>query len=337
MRKELIILAAIIVGASAYLFTRNSDKTHYALPQIETVSATDITRIDINGPQNDIQLNKKGGEWTVGAETYPAEEETVKKMLDTLSGLKLTALVSEAENYDRYDLHDNVRITVSAYAGDVLKRQIEVGKAAGTFRHTFVKLADDPRVFHAQDNFRPRFEETLDGLRNKTILSFDKDQITEIRFTKDGKTIVIAKTAAETKPEEEQKSEDGAAGAKTGEPVWKKGNDEQIETGKMNSLLNTLSNLECSSFIYDLNKTDLADPIYTFQAKGSDAEYTLSIFKKVDEESDYSAASSQNDSAFMLSGWQVDEILENLDAKPEEKPEEPTENGTPVSKENSGS
>lgn len=331
MRKEFIILAAIIVAASAYLYTRNTDQTHYELPPIESVSANDITKIDIKGPENDIQLSKKGGKWTVGEAAYPADEEKVEKMLETISGLTLTALVSEAENYDRYDLHDKAGITVTAHAGETLKRQLEVGKAAGTFRHTFVKLADDPRVFHARDNFRARFEETLDGLRDKVVLSFPKDQIMEISFTKEKETTVITKADTQPAAEGETKTDDSGAEAGTPQTAWKKADGAAVETKNINSLLGTLSSLDCNTYLYDRKKADLVDPVYIFQAKGSEAEYTLSIFEKGDEESDYPAISSHSDSAFMLSGWEVDEMLDKLGAKPEE----PAENAEPAPKDDS--
>ena len=35
MRKEFIILAVVIVAAAAYLFTQNSNNTHYELPQVD--------------------------------------------------------------------------------------------------------------------------------------------------------------------------------------------------------------------------------------------------------------------------------------------------------------
>ena len=75
MRKEFIILAVVIVAAAAYLFTRNNDKTHYELPQVEAVEANDITKIEIKSPGQELVLNKKAGVWTVGDDAYAADEE----------------------------------------------------------------------------------------------------------------------------------------------------------------------------------------------------------------------------------------------------------------------
>jgi hypothetical protein len=68
-----------------------------------------------------------------------------QEMLDTLGGLTLTALVSESKNYALYELDDAQKANVKAWQGDQLKRDVDVGKAAPSFRHTFVRLAGDDR------------------------------------------------------------------------------------------------------------------------------------------------------------------------------------------------
>ncbi len=334
VKKEYLVLALVIAGLSLYLFLRNTDKMNYLVPDLADIPKQDITRIEIAGPGDTHLLTKNGGGWTIGPREYPADADKVEKMLESIAGLTLTALVSETKNYDRYDLHANRKITVKAWAGDVLKRVFDLGKATSTFRHTFVKISEDERVFHAQDNIRNRFEQTLDDLRDKIVLSLNRDTIGEIQFddhqAASRKSIRLTRkqTAASSA---EKKPETGDTTAATPPSShWEKSDGDgsggvRVDDTKMSGLLDSLSNLRCEKYIQDGDKSAYTDPIYTLSLKGAET-YTLSIFKKRAEDAEsYPALSSQNDYVFILGGWEVGGLLDKLDAKPEEPQKEAVE------------
>ena len=168
IKKEYIILAIIIIALSVYLVMRRGDRTLYELPEIPEISQKEITRLQITKGKTVIDLNKKDNRWYIAPQEYPADDNKVKNMLDNIEKLTLTALVSESKNYNLYDLSGEDRINVKAWQGDSLKRDIDVGKTASSYRHTFVKMAGDDRVFHARGNFRNTFDFSVDDLRNKT-------------------------------------------------------------------------------------------------------------------------------------------------------------------------
>ena len=181
LRKEYVILGILIVVLSAYVLLRKSDRSFYELPVLQPVKTSDITRVTIDTPKENISLYRKGGKWVVGEQAFAADENQIKQATEIIGNLILTTLASESKNYERYELDDDHKITVKAWSEDALVRDFEVGKSAPSFRHTFVKLAGDHRVYHARENFRRVFEKTLDDLRDKTVLSFDKNQINRIR------------------------------------------------------------------------------------------------------------------------------------------------------------
>jgi len=321
IKKEYIILIALIAIVSFYLFQKKTDKTNYQLPKIAKVQEIDITKLEIKGPEGTIVLNKKDGAWIIGSQQYLADSKKVKKILETISGFTLTALVSESKNYERYDLHDKKKISLKAWAGDELKSEFDVGKGASTYRHTFVKISQDDRVFHAQDNFRSRLDYTLDDLRDKKILAFSKDSISEIRFVEGKNTKLYTKKKIQKesknsdKKNDDKASDDKATEDQSAKTLWKTQGDEKVDQGKINGLLNTLSSLECDKFIEDKKKENFKNPQFVISLKG-DKQYSLSIFaKSKDEEDKYPAISSQSDYPFMLSKWEADDILEKLKAK----------------------
>jgi len=328
IKKEYLILGLIIVTLVAYLVLRNTDRTHYRLPVLEKVSPDEITKIRIKGPEATIELSKKADRWVISPEGYPANAGKVKQMLDIIDRLTLTALVSESKNYDRYDLTDEKKIAVKAWAGDTLKREFELGKVASSFKHTFVKIAGDHRVYHARESFRFTFDETVDSMRDKTVLDFEIKDIGEIRVTENGQLAVFKKSDTPAPDTGQQAKEDGDQKTAKSQPVWQRSNGEKLDAAEVNRLLTTLDGLECDRYIYDRQKDDFKDPIYTITLKGT-GTHVLSLFArpgKADSEN-YPAVSSDNAYPFELTQFRAESIMKTFKKeeakKAENKPEKP--------------
>ena len=320
-KKEYIILIAVILALGLYLVFRNPDRAHYSLPELSEIDAAGITKIEIAKPETIVTLEKEGDNWRIMPNGFPADGDKVKTMLETIDTLAVTALVSESKSYNRYELDDDKKISVKAWTGDRLTREFDLGKAASSFRHTFVKLAGDDRVYHARGNFRAKFEQTVDNLRDKHVLSFDPLDIQEMRITKDTQELVFTRTQlpVDVSPGQEA-AEEADSSQQPGAPqmIWQTGDGRKGKQTELNRLVTTLSNLRCEKYIDDKKKEDFTDPIYTMVLRGAE-DHTLNVFAKTDEEAkDYPAVSSGNDYPFMLPQWQA----ENLMKKPEDFLEE---------------
>jgi len=311
LKKEYIILILIIAGLSAYLLMRSSDRTHYQLPQIAGLEQKQVTKIEISKEGNSIVLNKKDNKWYLDPPGYLVDAYKVNDMLTVFETLALTALVSESEDYVRYDLHAGGKITVKAWQEDSLMRNFDIGKAASSFRHTFVKLNDDSRVFHARDDFRGKFDLTEDNLRDKSVLSFKVTDIQEIQIAKDQTSLKLARTQipVELAKSEQENSENPAAAAVR--PGWQSPDGKLGDALSLNRLLTTLAKLSCDAYINGRNKDAFSDPIYTVKLKGIQ-DYQLDIFAKLQtEDKNYPAVSSANDYPFFLSESKVQQILKD--------------------------
>jgi hypothetical protein len=328
IKKEYYILFAIILILALYLLFRDRDKTHYQIPKVPTITKKDITKIEISKkPDTSIVLNKKDERWHIAPQGYPADDNKVKPMLDVIENLTLTAMVSESKNYERYDLNDDKKIIIKAWAGEALKRKLEVGKAASSYRHTFVKLTGDHRVYHARENFRGKFDQNVDNLRDKMVLAFDKAQIQEIHITKGEKSIVFGRQQVPVEVSADEKSEPESQQPPKTETVWKSADGKEGDDSKLSRLIGTLSNLRCDNYIDGSKKEDYKEPIYSLQLKG-EKDYTLSIFPKTDKDAkNHPAISSENDYPFLLPDHRIKSIMQNPDdllKKPKpEKPEKP--------------
>ncbi|OEU47299.1 MAG: hypothetical protein BA872_08610 [Desulfobacterales bacterium C00003060] len=313
IKKEYLVLITIIAALSLYLVLHNPDRTHYKLPEVPDIVGADISKIEISRPDTSIILNKKDDKWYIAPQGYLADTNKVKNMQDVIKALTVTALVSESKNYSRYDLDDVNKITVKAWTDETLKRELDVGKAATSYSHTFVKLADDDRVYHARGNFRAKFDQTVDDLHDKTVLSFDQAEIQEIRITKDKQVMVFVRKDAPVEVSTSQETDAQAPSSPKAETVWQTADGNKADKAQVTRLLSTLSGLSCEEYIHDKKKKNFKSPIYAVQLKDTQ-EYALSVFAKTDKEAkNYPAISSENDYPFLLPDWQVDNLMKKPD------------------------
>lgn len=314
LKKEYFILTAILVALILYLTLHRSNRTHYQLPELSEVSGKHISKFEITTAGNSIIFNKEDNTWHIEPKGYRADSTKVKNILNVIEKLKLTALVSESKNYVRYNLSNDKNIHVKAWQGKTLLREFDIGKAAPTFKHTFVKLPNDPNVYHARGDFRRNFDRSVDDLRDKTVLSYTQNTIHEINLAHEKKTISLSKKEIpETLPEKkDDQTVKSSKEAKT-KTVWEDTKGHEVAPGKISSLLSFLNSLECEKYLDDLKKEDFKNPIYTVTLKGEN-EYSLLVFSKQDKNAkNYSAISSENESPFLLSDTQVDTIKSKLD------------------------
>ena len=311
IKKEYLILALIIVALSIYLFTRTRDRNLYELPVLPEVSKNEISKIEISKGNTGVVLSKRDEKWTIAPRDYPADGNLVEGMLNEFEKLAVTTLVSESGDYQRYDLDDDKKIAVKAWAGEKLLRDFEVGKPASSFRHTFVKLAGDDRVFHARNNFRNTFDKTVDALRDKAVLSYQTADITEIQVANETTSLTLTRTEESGEDAQAQADPSAAAASKPAKMVWQNAGGKKGDTKNINRLLSTISSLRCEKFIDDRKKEDFTESIYTTELKGIQ-NHKLSIYAKLKEEDEsYPAVSSGSDYPFYLSKNTTDRIMQN--------------------------
>ena len=309
VKKEYIMLAVVIIALTVYLVMRSSDRTQYRLPDVPQAAAKDISRLQITRGQTTIVINKKDDKWYIAPDEFPADANKVKDMLNAVEKLTLTALVSESKNYNLYDLNEDKKLNVKAWQGEDLKRDVDLGKTASSFRHTFVRPAGDERVFHARGNFKNNFDFSVDDLRDKLVLALNPADIKLIQVIKDQQTLTISKSQAPVvvdNTEAEKKSDPGPGAKKS---AWQAADGRPVEETAVNQLLNAVSDLRCEKFIIDRQKEDFTSPLFTLQLKGGQ-EYSLTIFAKTAEkDTDFPAVSSGSNYPFLLSGSLVDSIM----------------------------
>lgn len=316
IKMEYVVLAALIVALSSYLVLRKTDRSLYELPIMDSVNAADISKIDISRAGKFLKLIKKGDNWVIGEKGYPADSDKVKGLVDGLAEFSVTALISESKNYPRYDLDADNRIGVKSWIGDRLCRDVYLGKTASSYRHTFVMVADDPRVYQTGGDLRSRFDLQLDDLRDKVVLTIQFDKISRIILTRKDKTAVLIREIDAVNPGAAQTDGDTTGAAdktdlKNG--GWKNSNGGIVDKEAIDTLLSSLKDLRCDRFI-EAPKEAFSSPAYTVTLEG-DKRHVIKIYDKSDkEDKEFPAVSSQNDYPFILSKWAADRIMKDPDS-----------------------
>ncbi|MEJ2222743.1 MAG: DUF4340 domain-containing protein [Desulfobacterales bacterium] len=206
---------------------------------------------------------------------------------------------------------NSFRITVKAWQQATLKRNFDIGKAASSFRHTFVRLDGDSRVFHARDNFRDKFDFTIDDLRDKTVMSFKTTDIRQIEIVKDADSVKLVRSEVPVTPAAAQQQKTEAAPAAALKVQWQNEDGEKVNDPSLKQLLTTLGDLKCSDYINGRSKDEFSAPIYTVKLKGL-RDHQLEIFARLEtDDKKYPARSSGSAYPFWLSDNKAQQIMKD--------------------------
>lgn len=317
-RIEYIILGAVIAAMLLYLVLRNPDRMNYRLPDLPSMVRADISRIDIVKGGQTVRLEKKDSQWLILPQGFAADRQKINAILDAIFNLRLTALVSESRNFYPYGLDGENGIAVKAYNQERLLREFSIGNAVSTASHTYVKLADDHRVFHARNSFRGDFDQKVDGLRDKTVMRFDKDEITAIEIGQAGAKVLFVKNIKPLEVKAAENKAPGQAAPPAPEESWLMADGKPGNGSALSAIIDSASQLTCEQFSDGKTGGDFKEPIYTVLLKGR-KDFLLSIFQKAEKEISYPALSSECTQPFLLSAYKVENIMKKLELLKNEK------------------
>jgi hypothetical protein len=297
MKKEYLILILIIAALAGYLALNKENRSHYTLPDPPTVDTEEIDRLTVKKTAQTLDFIRTESGWVVTTQSYPADSTAVRQMLDVISGLTLSALVSEKQDVTRYELDDAHRLSVTAFEGETPVLSFKIGKTAPTFNHTYVMLENDPNIYQANDSFRSHFNKSLDEFRDRRVLTFQQDQIKAITIQTPEKEVVL--TAREPAGDD----------TRDAEPVFSYPDGTSPDPKTVLDLLSSLSDLTCERFLPDTDAAGMesSSPILTIRLE-NDATKVLKLFAQKRDEP-VPATSSMNGQAFLLKNYVAEDIL----------------------------
>ncbi len=319
MKKNVIISIVVIVILAGYLFiNRLMTRTIIKLPDIKDP----ITELVLKKGDSVIIIKKDGDSWKVNE--FEGDKNVIANMENKIKDLRVTDVVSEKPHYERFELDSNHAIRVQAKCNGTIVRDVYIGKKGSTYRHTYIRFEDDPKVYLAEDTLDSYFSKTVDDLRNKDIVQLDVAKIELVKLWYKNATLTLQKTIVEKKKEESGKDAQKDKQVKPNEEIEK---EEQwickeypqvkLDNDKVKEILYTFDPLKAYSFPQIDAKTltgRIASVAVTVK-KDDDVQKTEEInliVHKAFENNRYVCTSSKSQYVFTLDEWRAKRVFKTL-------------------------
>jgi hypothetical protein len=279
-------LVVVLGGLGAYIYfdlAKQSDsasgsKQEKVFPSLGTDK---INELKIKSESGDVTTVKKDGSaWQVVAPiTAKASESDVSSITSALGNLEITRVIEEKpSDVKEYGL-DKPQIDVEFKASDGKSGHLAVGQKTSTGSGLYARRGDDPKVFLIPAYQESTFNKSTFDLRDKALLTFQRDKVDGISVTADGKAIELAKEGADwklTKPlaaRADNSAVEGLVG--------------RLETTQMKSVAANDPTPD------DLKKYGLDKPAATITLSVGSARATLLIGGKADDDNVYARDASK--------------------------------------------
>ena len=288
--RKLILLSVIALLLVIYLVQLVGGRTDSI--RLLSLEQT-VDRIVIN-PDGDarVTLARSGDKWMLDPDSYPADNEKVKEMVEAFTALKVLETVSSSGQEARFELDEASRIVAKAYQGETLLRTLLIGKAAGGAQ-SYVSLDENKEVLLVAGNLKSTFNHSTTDLRDRLIYSVNTAEVQGVRVSGDFNW-------------EMRLEGDPARWARTD------ASDRSLDQEKVTSWIRSLDQVRAIAFpdegvSLDINDSNL---LGTFSFALANKTIQLRIGKKGDD-GRYPCISSESKWPFYLSSYIAERMLKN--------------------------
>ena len=187
-----LMLAAVIINGMAKREEKKADKESILFPGF---AADRVSSVEIKAKDGEVRLNREGDAWLVAtSDNYPADQEAVGKMLQTVTELKSTLIASRsAEKHSQFevDVNGGVEVAMLGAGGEDALARLFVGKMGADYMSTYVRRADQDAVLLADGYLRSVFDKGARGWRDRTIFNFKTDQVQKLTLAPQEKEEIV--------------------------------------------------------------------------------------------------------------------------------------------------
>lgn len=240
--RSAILLLVLAAGLGGYIYfvemkrapADEEPKKDRVFSSLDADQITAITLQASNGDQT--TLHKQGAAWTLREpiETR-ADASEVSGVTSNLATLDISRLIDEnPKSLEGFGL-DTPRVKVGFTSADKTQQTLLLGAKTATGGDMYAKLENQPRVFLVPGWLESTFDRTSFQLRDKSVLSLDRDAVDRLSIIGAPGTIEIAR--------------DGE-GWRLAQPV-----NARADTGAVDTLLTRLSSGQMQAMVAEEPKT----------------------------------------------------------------------------------
>lgn len=303
----ILVVLVVIVGLVENPFAKSeyAKKVEAATPLFPNFNKESVTKIEITASGETTTLVKENNQWLVASmENYPADAEGVEDVLDKVTELKTTGLVSSnPEKQAQFEVDSSgARAKLLDASGNV-RAHLFLGKNTPGYLSSYVRAADSNNVYVGKGNLKATFDKGTRTWKDRTIFSFNKGDVTHLTIKSEGEEIELEMGADSewqmTKPE--------AFAAKQTE---------------LDSLLDSLSALDTDDFAAEagnLSEYELDAPKSSVMAKLNDGTRRLLLIGK-EESGEYFVKREDKEPVFMLYTYKINQLLKKSEDLKDDTP-----------------
>lgn len=199
-----VLLIILVVLAAIFAITEFSgDKDRSFSRVLVAVDTAKVNEIHIQIPQERSEINLKRNdddEWNVLSEgsNFPADPNVVKSILGQFAEIKPERIAATSkERWEEYEITDSSAIRVRLSSGKKNVADVYFGKFSYTQppqgqtqmqqqqrgkMTSFVRRADDQKVYAVEGFLRMTYQKDVNSYRNKTLVNVNRDDISRLVF-----------------------------------------------------------------------------------------------------------------------------------------------------------
>lgn len=304
--KKYLIMGGVIVALVAIV----------VLSQI-TISIAEKKWKAIKGEVNKIEITKNGVSLTIEKsdkgwfflpEGYKADSSKIDALVELFKEKREFELISVHPIFSKFELDEANAIEASFYVGKEKVRNLKIGKGASTYKHTYVMFGKEEKIYQTEGSFRADFDKSAQDLRDKNVLTFNREAITSLTLTdKSGKSVEINKVSVN------EPAPAGAASNAIPTPtlVWEDSNKVRYKVNEIDDILNVCSSLRTEEYLVDKSAAFVQKAIsYKVVAKSLSETFEVQLFGDLNEKTE--ATSSQSEWAFLLDSASASKIRKDF-------------------------
>jgi Domain of unknown function (DUF4340) len=156
--------------------------------KILSLTADNVQEVRVKNPQQTIDLKRESGKWRLTQpEPLPADQDASTSLISAVSSLNADTVVDEKPtDLAPYGLKTpTVDVQVVEKGGKT--DTVLIGDETPKGDASYVKLANDPRVFTIASYVKNNIDKAPNDLRDKRLLTFDSDKLTRVDLEASGK------------------------------------------------------------------------------------------------------------------------------------------------------
>jgi len=201
LNTKILIIIVLVLGSLLLLSEFFGEKERSFASELIAVDTAQVTSLQIYFPKElkSIALKRDGTEWQVvsGENQYQADQQVIKRLLSAFVLMKPDRVAAtSSDKWDDFEVSDSTAVAVTIKANEKVLGKVYYGKLAFSqpagnqqmMRQqqpdvkTFVRVADDERVYAVEGFLKSSYQPDINSYRNKQLLQLNQTEISSIRF-----------------------------------------------------------------------------------------------------------------------------------------------------------